>query len=198
LSESQIHESVQTHGGLASLTDVAADDIEAIVGYWFGGADLDFLGIDRARLGTPADAHARFAKMIRSGEADQTSTAFAIRLDGALVGYTALNRYATDRNFSHWHVIRPERRAAGLSSALYPYRLKMYFDLFPLERLTHQTRTRNLGVNRMLDKYVPVAETRHEEKPDGLAAPGEFHIRYVYRTDIPGFFRRAEELCAGE
>ncbi len=43
----------------------------------------------------------------------------------------------------------------------------------------HQTRTRNIGVNRMLDKYVPVAETRHIERPDGVATPGEFHVRCV-------------------
>jgi hypothetical protein len=42
----------------------------------------------------------------------------------------------------------------------------------------------------MLDRFVPIAETRHDETPDGVAAPGEFHIRYVHRADVPRFFRQ--------
>jgi hypothetical protein len=43
----------------------------------------------------------------------------------------------------------------------------------------------------MLDKYVAVAETRDIEKPDGVALPGEFHLRYVLRQDIPKLFEKA-------
>jgi len=46
-------------------------------------------------------------------------------------------------------------------------------------------------VNRMLDRYVPIAETRYVEAPDGVATPGEFHIRYVHRADVAGFFLRS-------
>jgi uncharacterized damage-inducible protein DinB len=53
-----------------------------------------------------------------------------------------------------------------------------------VERLIHQTRTRNAGVNRMLDKFVPAAETRYIEDPDGVALPGEFQLRYVFRRDV--------------
>lgn len=67
----------------------------------------------------------------------------------------------------------------------------MYFDSAPIDRLTHQTRRRNVGVNRMLDRYAPVAETRYIEHPDGVALPGEFHLRYVFRKHIPGFFRKS-------
>lgn len=64
----------------------------------------------------------------------------------------------------------------------------MYFDVAPIAQLIHQTRTRNVGVNRMLDRFVAVAETRYIETPDGVAAPGEFHLRYVRREDVPCFF----------
>jgi hypothetical protein len=36
-------------------------------------------------------------------------------------------------------------------------------------RLIHQTRTRNVGVNTMVDKFVPIAETVFVENPDGVA-----------------------------
>jgi len=184
-----------TRLGIAALEDLVAEDIAGIVRYWHEASDehLDFLGIDRARLGTPADTRARFERALRSGDVDQRSIAFAIRLNGELAGYTLLNRHAPPVNYSHWHIIAAGRRAGGLSTALYPHRIKLYFDLFPLERLIHQTRTRNLAVNRMLDKFVPVAETRHVDEPDGVALPGEFHLRYVARHDIPRLFALSNE-----
>jgi hypothetical protein len=131
---------------------------------------------------------------IKTGDPDQRNIAFAITVQGAFAGYTLLNRYSPEINYSHWHIANPSLRGAGLSTALYPHRIKMYFDLFPLNRLIHQTRTRNVAVNRMLDRYVPVAETVHIERPDGVALPGEFHLRYVFKADIPGFFQTAESL----
>ena len=44
----------------------------------------------------------------------------------------------------------------------------------------------------MLDHWVPVAETRYIENPDGVALPGEFHLRYVLRTDVPVFLEKAK------
>jgi hypothetical protein len=177
----------QTRSGVASLEDFERPDVEAVVRYWHEATDahLDFLGIDRARLGSPDDTRQRFLAALRGGIPDQKCHAFGIKLDGLLVGYTLLNRYTAEMNYSHWHIIDPDRRAAGLSSALYPHRIRLYFDLFPIERLIHQTRTRNVAVNRMLDKFVPVAETKHIDNPDGVALPGEFHLRYVTREDVP-------------
>jgi hypothetical protein len=105
-----------------------------------------------------------------------------------------LNRYSEDVNYFHWHIIAPNLRAKGLSTALYPHRIKTYFDLAPISQLIHQTRTRNVGVNRMLDKFIPVSETKYIDKPDGVAGPGEFHLRFVRREDIPKILARAVEL----
>jgi len=179
------------------LRPLALGDVEAVVAYWFGASDefLDTVGIDRARMGRPADVRARYMKAIPSGDPEQMMLAWAIDLDNRMVGYTLLNRYTAERNHSHWHIIEADLRANRISSALYPFRIKTYFDAAPaMERLIHQTRSRNVAVNRMLDKYVAVAETRYETEPDGLAAPGEFHIRYVRRADIPALFERAKSL----
>ncbi len=190
-----VHASVHTRIGVASLRDLHVGDVAAVVRYWHESGDehLDALGIDRARLGTREDTRQRFLRALGDGDPAQPAMAFAITLDGALVGYTLLNQYAADTNYSHWHIIVPHRRAAGLSSALYPHRIQMYFALTAMQRLTHQTRTRNVGVNRMLDRYVAVAETRHIDTPDGVAQPGEFHLRYVHRDDVPRLFRIAAE-----
>jgi hypothetical protein len=188
--------SVQIANGLTGLRDLMRADLAAIVDYWLCSPDefLAFMGVDRQRLGSGEDVYQRLTNAIRTGDPRQASIALGITLDGRLIGYTLLNRYSPEVNYSHWHIIAPDLRAKGLSTALYPCRIKAYFDLAPISQLIHQTRTRNLAVNRMLDKFIHVSETRHIDKPDGVAAPGEFHLRYVRRDDIPKIFARARQL----
>ena len=184
------HSSVQIPLGKLALTDLKKGDIDAIVDFWYGGsADHEFLGVDKLKLGHPDDTRLRFEKAIRTGEKSQETIAFAIRLNDKMIGYTLLNRYTPEINYSHWHIMTTSLRGSGISTTMYPYRLKMYFDLFPISRLIHQTRTRNIAVNRMLDKYIPIAETGYVTSPDGVALPGDFHTRYVLAGDIPGFFK---------
>lgn len=182
---------------VASLRDLTPADIPAISDYWLRSSDgyLADMGVDRARLGSQVDIRKKFSNAIRTGDSTQPTLAFAITLDDRFVGYTLLNRYTNEVNYSHWHIIAPDLRAKGLSTALYPHRIKAYFDLVPFSRLIHQTRTRNIGVNRMLDKFIRIAETKFIEKPDGVASPGDFHVRYVTRADVPKIFARAAELA---
>jgi len=193
-----IFAAVETPNGVAGLRDLTPDDIPAITDYWLLSTDeyFAFMGIDRQKLGGADDIRKRFSDSIRTGDAAQPTMSLAITLDGRLVGYTLFVRRSEDVNHSHWHIIMPGLRAKGLSTALYPHRIKAFFDIAPISRLIHQTRTRNLGVNRMLDKFFPVGETKVIDQPDGVALPGEFHIRYVRREDFPKIFTCAEELRA--
>lgn len=185
--------SIETKAGVAALRHLVPDDVDFIVRFWYGSGEafLDFLGVDRSLLGTEEDTRKRFLRAVPEGDPDQQSIAFAITVNSVFSGYTLLNRYSPQINYSHWHITNPDLRALGLSTALYPHRVKAYFDSVPLDRLIHQTRTRNLAVNRMLDRYLPVAETSYVERPDGVALPGEFHLRYVLRKDIPSLFEMA-------
>jgi hypothetical protein len=188
--------SLKTASGVAGLRDLAPADLPAIADYWLLSPEelLAFMGVDRKLLGSGEDIHRRFLNAIRTGDASQSNISLAITLDERLVGYTLLNRYSEEVNYSHWHLIVPNLRARGLSTALYPYRIKAYFELAPISQLIHQTRTRNVGVNRMLDKFVPVSETKYIETPDGVASPGEFNLRFVRREDITGIFAAAVRL----
>jgi len=191
-----IFASVKTTKGVAGLRDLTPADLPAVVDYWLWSPDehLAFMGVDRQLLGSQEDIHRRFANAIRTGNPSQSTIALGITLEDRLIGYTLLNRYSGDVNYSHWHIIASNLRAKGLSTALYPHRIKAYFDQAPISQLIHQTRTRNAGVNRMLDKFISVTETKYIDKPDGVAAPGEFHLRFVRREDVPGIFARAAEL----
>jgi len=190
------HARVATRSGLAVLRDLEARDIAAIVSYWHGGsADFHTMNVDVAKLGTPDDTRKRFEASLRTGDLSQRRIGFAIDLEGQMVGYTVLSQHDAELNFSHWHIVEKDKRTVGLSTALYPHRIKTYFDTSGIARLTHQTSVRNHGVNRMLDKYVPVAETRWVERLDGAGAPGDYHLRYVRREDLPRLFARAAELA---
>jgi RimJ/RimL family protein N-acetyltransferase len=193
-----IFASVETPNGVAGLRDLTPADIPAIIDYWLSSSDeyFAFLGVDRQRLGGADDIRTRYLNAIRTGDPAQPTISLAVTLDVQLAGYTLFVRHSDDVNYCHWHIIAPYLRAQGLSTALYPHRIKALFDIAPISRLIHQTRTRNLPVNRMLDKFFPVAETIVTDKPDGVGLPGEFHLRYVMRADIPRIFARAEELRA--
>jgi hypothetical protein len=188
--------SVKAAGGLLELRDLSVEDVPAIVDYWLlSPAELlDAMGVDRVRLGSPEQIQERFATAIRTGDRGQSRIALGISLDEKFVGYSLLNRYSEEVNYSHWHITDANLRAKGISSALYPWRIRTYFDVAPISRLIHQTRTSNLGVNRMLDKFVPVSESTYLEKPDGVGNPGDFNLRYVRREHVPRIFERAGHL----
>jgi len=190
--------SLTTASGVVGMRDLAPADLPAITDYWVLSPEeyLTFMGVDRKRLGSREDIHRRFLSAIRTGDVNQSNISLAITLDERLVGYTLLNRYSEEVNYSHWHIMVSDLRAKGLSTALYPYRIKSYFEVAPISQLIHQTRTRNIGVNRMLDKFVPVSETKYIETPDGVANPGEFNLRFVRREHIPGIFAAAVGLGA--
>jgi RimJ/RimL family protein N-acetyltransferase len=177
-------------------SDVSEADLDAMADYFIRpDPHLDTL-VDRAKIPSREKVRETYAAWRWRGDPDQMQSIFALRLDGALVGFTNLLRRSPEVNFSHWHIIAPEHRAAGISSAVYPTRIALYFELFPIERLIHQTRISNTGVNRMLDKFMPVAVTEFVEKPDGLARPGEFHMRYVTRADLPRISATGDKLAS--
>ena len=197
---------IRTRAGEAWFDgDVAEADLDAIADYFHRpDAHLDTL-IDRTRLPDRGALRVRYASWRHTGDPAQMNSVFALRLandtgDGAgarLIGFTNLLRKTPEENYSHWHIIDPADRAGGVSSAVYPTRIELYFDLFPIERLVHQTRISNTGVNRMLDKFVAVAKTEFVERPDGLAKPGEFHMRYVTRADLPRIRDVGQRLASG-
>ncbi len=193
-----IFAAVETPNGVAGLRDLTPVDLPAIVDYWLLSPNehLAYMGVDLQKLGCGDEIRSRFSDSIRTGDPAQPTMSLAITLDDRLVGYTLFVGHSADVNYCHWHIMVPDLRAKGITTALYPCRIKTYFDIAPISRIIHQTRTRNLGVNRMLDKFFRVAETKIIDQPDGVGLPGEFHLRYVRREDIPGIFARAEELRA--
>ena len=195
--------------GVIAIRDVIEEDIDGFVDYWHfsGEKHLNFLGIDRNKLGTPGETRGRFLRSIRTPGVYQQAVAFSITLNSHLIGYTNINLYNRYENYPHLHlnaalirtaVLAPNTNSlskrGGLATTLVAHILKNNFYLFDIDRIVLQTRTRNALINRALSAYMPVMETRYVECPDGLAGPGEFHVRHVVRTDMPRILERSRAL----
>ncbi len=155
-------------------------DLEPLLAYWHGGgADLDFLGIDLDRLGTPDDTRARFLASIRSENGDQMAVAFAIELAHRLIGYTNVNMRGRD-GYVHVHFVDVETRNLGIASLVMPSALRVFFSYLPIDRLVFEARTRNKRINHIVQKLgLKPVSTQHLNRSDGLAGPGEFNIYIV-------------------
>jgi RimJ/RimL family protein N-acetyltransferase len=173
----------RTELGEIVVRDVDEADLDALVAYWHEGvADHAFLGIDPERLGSPEDTRARFRAANRSVGGGGKTAAFVLAMGARVVAYTNVNFRGRD-GYAHVHFIDPDTRNRGVASSLVPSILGMFFEHLPIDRLVLEARTRNTGINRVLEKSgLKPAWTGHLEKPDGLAGPGEFH---VYHVDPP-------------
>lgn len=213
--KAMVHASIAMRAGILGVRDAVAEDAEAYVKYWHFSGDkfINLLGINKSGLGTPEDSHQRFLGMIRVPGTVQRTVVFSVTLNGRLIGYTNLNMQGPDDNYPHFHtylhthrsliraaVAAGERRGAakdshGIATVLLGPLFAMHFALFPIRRLIIQTRPAALAINRALDLYVPVAEMGYIDRPNGLALPGEFHVRYVHREDAPRMLALAHALA---
>lgn len=212
VSDAKVHASTTMRAGTLALRDAVPSDADAYVSYWHYQGDTirNLLGIDQKKLGTPADSRKRFFDMIRVPESQQANVIFTITLNAKVIGYTNINRYGPDENYVHLHTYRASIRSvleakkprqkeniqmgAGLAAVMIGPIIAMHLNLFPVRRLVLQTRSTNRWINRALDLYMPPAETKYVTDPPGLAAPGECHVRYVRRDDLPWILGRAELL----
>ena len=118
------------------LRDLEPGDIDALVAYWVDAdpAYLDFLGVDRVKLGTADDIRARFASMVRSGDPDQDRLVLVSTVDGVVTSYTNFHFVSPDENYMHAHIIRPAARGKGLASSSFANLARAWSRAEPDER----------------------------------------------------------------
>ena len=178
------------------LRDLEPGDIEALVAYWVDADDeyLDFLGVDREKLGTADDIRQRFASLVRTGDPDQERVAFVSTLDGVVTSYTNLHFVSPDENYMHAHIIRPGARGKGLASSSFANLMGIVFREFPqVDQLLLVTQPHNEGINRVLTKVGLNFERRWYDEPDGLPRPGWFNVFTFTRQMVEAFLAPTRE-----
>jgi RimJ/RimL family protein N-acetyltransferase len=181
------------------LRDLEPDDIDALVAYWVDADPeyLDFLGVDRAKLGTADDIRGRFESMIRTGDPDQERVAFVSTADGVVTSYTNLHFVRPDENYLHAHIIRPSARGKGLASSSFANVMQIVFREFPrVDRLLLVTQPHNEAINRTLTKVGLSFERRWYDEPDGLPKPGWFNVFTFTREMVESFLAPTREPVA--
>lgn len=170
------------------LRDLDEGDIETFVSYWHDSPPehLDFLGVDREKLGTPADTRERFRRSIRNGDPGQERVVLVVELDGCPVAYTNLHFVGPEENYIHGHVVDEELRDRGLASLMSLRVIEVAFREFPIDRLVLQIRATNGRINHVLGKLGLEFAPRHLADPDGLPAPGEFLVCEIDRAFARG------------
>lgn len=181
------------------LRDLEPGDIDALVAYWVDAdpAYLDFLGVDRVKLGTADDIRARFASMVRSGDPDQDRLVLVSTVDGVVTSYTNFHFVSPDENYMHAHIIRPAARGKGLASSSFANLMRIVFREFPqVEKLLFVTQPHNDGINRMLAKVGLTFERRYYDEPDGLPKPGWFNVFTFTRQMVEAFVAADRQAVA--
>jgi RimJ/RimL family protein N-acetyltransferase len=176
------------------LRDLEPDDIDALVDYWIDAdpAYLDFLGVDREKLGSDDDVRRRFASLIRTGDPDQERVAFVSTLDGVVTSYTNFHFVSPEENYMHAHVIRPSARGKGMASSSFANLMRVVFAEFPrVENLLFVTQPHNDRINHLLTRAGLTGELRWYDEPDGLPRPGWFNVFTLTRRMVEAFLAPA-------
>lgn len=172
-------------GDRLTVRDMLEEDIETFVSYWHDGiADLDFLGIDRAKLGSRDDTRARFRQLCRRHGPRDVAVGFTFCRNGAIIGFTNINILGRPDGYVHVHLTDPSAREQGILSAVLwnslPVIAGHLLTEYPINGLVLETRTRNIGINKVVrSSGLTPRFTRYLENPDGLAGAGEFSVFYL-------------------
>jgi hypothetical protein len=187
---------IPTPEGDLMVRTITDEDIEPIVSYWHEGVrgHMRILGIDKEKLGTPEDTRSRLIIYIPRTDQTTQPNSFAIDLNGQLIGYSNINPYSRLENYPHVHLVDRTARSGAYLGLLAGSLFNSWLDSPEIDRLVLQTRTRVVGINQMLDRYVEISNTRYVSDPDGFAGPGEFHTRYLYKSDRQHITRVADDM----
>jgi RimJ/RimL family protein N-acetyltransferase len=190
--------------GLVSVRDMREEDIETFVSYWHDGiADLEFLGIDRKKLGSRDDTRERFRQLCRRDGRRDIAVGFTFCYDDRVIGFTNVNILGRPKGYVHVHLTDPGMRRRGIISAIFARSLPVIGNHilaeYPIDGLVLETRTRNIGINRVVQRTgLRPRATVHLDNPDGVAGPGEFCIYEVDAALIRAMTRDSAEVSIND
>ena len=193
-----IHLRTHFHGRDVVIRDIEEGDVETLVSYWHDSdpAYLASLGVDLSKLAAREVTRSRFLASRPDAPEPRERATFVVTADGQLVAYTNLNFKTLDEVYVHVHTLARNSLAKALAYALFPQMIKIFFERFPITRLTMQTSPQNRNINRFLGSFGLTPERLHLDQPDGMARPGEFNVYEIPRAAADQIQRRRLQLTA--
>jgi RimJ/RimL family protein N-acetyltransferase len=184
------------HGHEVVIRNVEEGDVETLVSYWHDNdpAYLKSLGVDVSKLAAREVTRSRFLSSLPDAPGPRERATFVVTADGQLVAYTNLNFKSLDEVYVHVHTLARSSLAKALVYALFPRMVKIFFESYPITRLTMQTSPENQNINRFLTSFGLTPERVYIESPDGMARPGEFNVYDIPRAAADQIQRRRPQF----
>lgn len=172
------------HGHQVVLRDIEESDVETLVSYWHetDPAYLASIGVDLTKLASRDVTRTRFLSSLPRAQQPRERATFVVTCDGHLVAYSNLNFKSMDEVYAHVHTVVRSSLAKALVYAYFPEMIKIFFNCFPIPRITMQTSPANQNINRFLAKFGLAPQRVHLAMPDGMARPGDFNVYEIPRS----------------
>jgi RimJ/RimL family protein N-acetyltransferase len=165
------------------IRDLMEKDIETLVRYWHD-SDPGFLyslGVDLANLRSRSETCER---LLASLTQRSSRAYFVMDIGEELVAYANLNFRSATEACAHFHVLKRTSRVKGMVYLLLPDIIRIFFSVFPLEKVEMQTLPENHGIDRLLQRFGLKAQRKFLDQPDGFARPGDLNVWKITGADI--------------
>jgi RimJ/RimL family protein N-acetyltransferase len=155
-------------GGHLGVREMGLADVGIRIDYFHGSTDehLVTLGVDRARLPTPADWYAFYETDLARPVRERENYSLVWELDGKPVGFSTADHIVFGAEaFMHLHLVRPGLRRRGLGTVFGRRSARAYFDALEIERLYSEPNACNIAPNRALSRAGFTYLFSHETTP---------------------------------
>jgi hypothetical protein len=193
--ETMIHYRTRFRGKEVFIRDLEQRDVDLLVRYWHESPVpfLKSLGVDLAKLKSPAETRQRLLSFIPNGGGPRSRVYYIVESENQAIAYTNLNLGSgeSDEGVAHFHVLIPSLWAKAVCYVLFPEGMRLFFSAAPVARIVFQISPDNLNIARMLEHFNLQGRLVRLEVPDGMARPGLFNVYEIHKEQMPSLARHA-------
>jgi RimJ/RimL family protein N-acetyltransferase len=146
-------------------------EVDVIIDYFHQSSPefLNSLGVDPAKLPDPARWRAHYAHEFSLPVEQRQSLLVLWELGGEPIGFSTADKIRIgDEAYMHLHITRPDKRRAGMGTALVRQTARIYFDTLGIKRLFCEPYALNDAPNRTLKRAGFRFVKTHETVPGPL------------------------------
>jgi RimJ/RimL family protein N-acetyltransferase len=172
----------------ALVRPLRLDEVEVRIEYFHGASDayLEHLGVERSALPGREAWRAHYEEDFARPLAERDTYNLAWELDGALVGFSSVDRIEFGAEaFMHLHIVEAPRRRSGLGTEFVRLSVVEYFRALQLERLFCQPNAFNVAPNRTLQRVGFRYVFTREDRPSPINNVQPVTRWLLERADLP-------------
>jgi len=153
------------------VREMELEEVDLIIDYFRASTPehLELLGVDPTRLPSRRSWRERYVREYAKPVRERSTLLVAWELDGVPVGFSTADKIVVgEEAHMHLHLLKPERRNAGLGSACLAETIDLYFAALELRRLFCEPNAFNVAPNRALQAAGFTYVKTHTTVPNAL------------------------------